>query len=149
MKHSRSIDVKFRCALVVLALMASFGAGCSESITAPTPVSLQNGSVSVAAADLEGTWILQSVQASGHAVQPTPIGATYTITFTDGRLSTRADCNVCNGPFSLSADRFTAGPTLACTRAACRTMEFEHAYTGLLGGEGTLRLVGGTLVLSS
>ena len=90
-----------------------------------------------------------SIQPAGQADQATPPGASYTLSFADGRLSTRADCNVCSGGFALSGQTLTAGPALACTRAACPTMSFESAYTGLLSGDSTITLSGSTLVLSS
>jgi heat shock protein HslJ len=69
--------------------------------------------------------------------------------FAQGRLSTRADCNVCSGEFALSGQTLTAGPALACTRAACPTMAFENDYTRLLGGNSMIALSGDTLALSS
>jgi len=98
---------------------------------------------------LSGTWNLVSIQPAGQADQPPPPGASYTLTFTDGRLSTRVDCNVCNGAFSLSGQTLTAGPALACTRAACPTMAFENGYTSLLSGESTVTLASNVLALSS
>jgi len=98
---------------------------------------------------LSGTWNLVSIQPAGQAHQPAPPGASYTLTFTDGRLSTRVDCNVCNGAFSLSGQTLTAGPALACTRAACPTMAFENGYTSLLSGESTVTLASNVLALSS
>ena len=98
---------------------------------------------------LAGTWKLQSLQPAGDVAQTTPAGASYTLTFADGRLSTRADCTVCGGPFALSGQTLTAGPTLACTRAACPTMAFESTYTRLLSGDSTVTLSDGALVLSS
>ena len=90
-----------------------------------------------------------SIQQAGEADQPTPPGASYTLTFADGRLSTRVDCNVCNGAFTLSGQTLTAGPALACTRAACSTMAFENGYTSLLSGESTVVLSSNVLALSS
>lgn len=101
------------------------------------------------ASQIEGTWNLQSLQPTGQAEQPAPVGARYALTFADGRLSARADCNTCNGASTLSGRVLTAGPALACTRAACPTMAFEHAYTTLLGGDSTVAVSDGTLVLSS
>jgi heat shock protein HslJ len=98
---------------------------------------------------LSGTWNLVSIHPAGQTEQVTPAGTTYALTFADGRLSTRADCNTCGGGFALSGQTLTAGPALACTRAACPTMEFEGVYTRLLSGEGTVTLSGSTLVLSS
>jgi heat shock protein HslJ len=90
-----------------------------------------------------------SLRAEGQGDESAPSGTAYTITFADERLSTRVDCNICNGGFSLTGQMLTAGPALACTRAACPTMAFEHTYTTLLGGESLVTLSDRTLVLSS
>jgi heat shock protein HslJ len=134
---------RFR-AFVGLVLVASLAAGCAGS-----SATLTSPSSTVTAGQLAGTWSLLSIQPSDQSEQATPAGATYALTFADGRLSTRVDCNTCSGSFALSGQTLTAGPALACTRAACRTMEFENAYTRLLGGEGTVTLSGDSLVLSS
>jgi heat shock protein HslJ len=89
------------------------------------------------------------MQSAGQRVQSAPAGATYTLTFTDGRLSTRVDCNTCNGAFGVSGQTLTAGPALACTRAACPTMAFENEYTRVLAGDSSVTLSASTLVLSS
>jgi heat shock protein HslJ len=130
--------------LLSLIFVASLAAGCAES-----SATLTSPSSTVTAGQLAGTWTLLSIQATGQSEQAAPAGATYALTFADGRLSTRVDCNTCNGPFALSGQTLTAGPALACTRAACRTMEFENTYTRLLGGDGTVTLSGDSLVLSS
>jgi heat shock protein HslJ len=98
---------------------------------------------------LAGTWTLVSIQPFGQPEQATPSGASYNLTFADGRLSTRADCNRCSGGFAISGQTLTAGPALACTRAACPTMQFESAYTNLLSGDSTVTLSDGSLLLSS
>ena len=140
----------FRCSSPSLGTIAtSLGAGCSEPLSTPTSFSPDTTPLNFTVGELAGTWNLLSIEVAGQAAQPTPAGSTYTLTFADGRLSTRADCNVCNGTFSLSGQTLTAGPTLACTRAACRTMDFENAYTRMLAGEGTATLAGETLRLSS
>jgi heat shock protein HslJ len=133
---------------VGLAIVASLAVGCSESSSTPTSSSA-SGSPAFTADQLAGTWNLLSILPTGQAERATPAGATYNLTFADGRLSTRVDCNTCSGAFALSGQTLTAGPTLACTRAACPTMAFENAYTSLLGGESTVTVSGGTLVLSS
>jgi heat shock protein HslJ len=112
---------------------------CSESPTSPSPTTDQ----------LAGTWTVISIQLAGQGEQPAPAGAVYTLTFDEGRLSTRADCNTCGGTFVVSGPVLTAGPGLACTRAACPTMAFENSYTGLLAGESTVTLSDDRLVLSS
>jgi heat shock protein HslJ len=133
-----------RRSLSSLVFVASLAAGCAGS-----SATLTSPSSTVTAGQLAGTWTLLSIHPAGQSEQATPAGATYALTFADGRLSTRVDCNTCNGPFALSGQTLTAGPGLACTRAACRTMEFENTYTRLLGGEGTVTLSGDSLVLSS
>ena len=135
--------------LLAVLFAVLLAAGCAESLSTPASPSNGTGSAILAAGDLAGTWRLLSIQATGGSMMPTPAGADYTLTLGDGRLSTRVDCNVCSGTFSLSGERLTAGPALACTRAACRTMEFENAYTRILGGEGTVALAGATLSVSS
>jgi heat shock protein HslJ len=134
----------FVVGLVVILLAA----GCN-SASSPTSPSSPGGSPILTADQLAGTWNLLSIGPAGQSEQPTPSGAAYTLTFTDSRLSTRVDCNVCNGGFALSGQTLTAGPALACTRAACSTAAFEHAYTTLLGGESLVRLSDGSLMLSS
>jgi heat shock protein HslJ len=98
---------------------------------------------------LAGTWKLVSIQNAGQSEETSPSSAEYSLTLADGRLSTRADCNVCVGAFTLSGQTLTAGPALACTRAACPTMVFEAAFTGILSGQHTVTLPDGMLVLSS
>ena len=135
--------------LVVAALLTT---GCAGSATAPTSPDNQSPSSSspaLTAGQLAGTWNLQSAQPEGAAAEATPAGASYTLTFADGRLSTRADCNLCGGTYVLSGQTLTAGPALACTRAACPTMAFESTDTRLLSGDSTVTLTDGTLVLSS
>ena len=136
----------FSRSIVGLFIATLLAVGCSAGPTSPTAV---NGSLALTADQLAGTWNLLSIQPAGQSEQPTPADATYTLTFQDGRISTRVDCNTCNGAFALSGRTLTSGPALACTRAACRTMEFETAYTRVLGGDSTVTLSGATLVLSS
>ena len=143
---------------VVAALLATGCAGSASTPSAPSPSGApaspvdqppRSGSPAPTVDQLAGTWNLQSLQPAGDVEQTTPAGASYTLTFADGRLSTRADCNVCGGPFVLSGQTLTAGPSLACTRAACPTMAFESTYTRLLGGDSTVTLSDRALVLSS
>ena len=133
-------------AFIVLAVAA---AGCSGSPDTLTSPSAANGSLALTADQIAGTWRLSSMQVAGEAAQTAPAGATYTLSFADGRLSTRADCNTCGGAFTLAGNTLNAGPALACTRAACPTMAFEMVYTGILAGESTMTLSGNTLVLNS
>jgi heat shock protein HslJ len=115
----------------------------------PTAPSGLAGSTTLTADQLAGTWQLVSIQPFGQTEQATPSAASYSLTFADGRLSTRADCNSCGGTFAISGQTLTAGPALACTRAACPTMEFESIYTRLLSGDSTVTVSDGSLLLSS
>ncbi len=139
--------------LYVRALFVVFSAAavaaCSSSASNPLSPSPGSGSTTLTADQLAGTWTLSSLQPAGQPEQATPAGAIYDLTFGDLRLSARTDCNVCSGAFSVSDESLVAGPALACTRAACSTMAFESQYTGLLAGESTAVVSGGTLTLSS
>src|SRR5262245_46563270 len=123
-----------------LFVAASLAIGCSESRSTLT-------SPSLIASQLAGTWNVVSIQPTGQPQQTTPAGASYTLTFADGRLSTRVDCNTCSGAFVLSGQALTAGPVLACTRAACSTAAFGNTYVSLLSGESTVSVSGATLLL--
>ncbi len=134
-------------ALQALLVVALFSAGCAGS--AVTPVSPSSPGSEVTAGQLAGTWSLLSLQPTSQAEQPAPVGVRYALTFADGRVSARADCNTCNGAAVLAGDTLTAGPALACTKAACPTMGFESVYTSLLSGDSAVTLSDGALVLSS
>ncbi|MGE0394964.1 MAG: META domain-containing protein [Vicinamibacterales bacterium] len=110
---------------------------CAAVLVAPG-CDIFTGPSSLTEAQLTGTWTLSSLQASGQASQNVPAGATYTLTIADGNLSARADCNTCAGRYTLAGTTLTAGPALACTRAACPTAAFESTFTTILGGESTV-----------
>ena len=136
--------------LSVFGVIVSLCVGCSDSPSAPTaPSPASTASSALTADQLAGTWTLVSIQPSGEGVQPTPPGATYTLSFSTGRLSTKADCNSCSAAFTVLGQTLTVGPALACTRAACPTMAFENVYTSLLSGDSTVSVSEKTLVLSS
>lgn len=137
------------CKFASLLFVCSLAVGCAQSMSAPTAPSGVTGSTTLTADQLAGTWQLVLIQPFGQSEQATPSTARYTLTFADGRLSTRADCNSCGGTFALSGQTLTAGPALACTRAACPTMEFESIYTRLLSGDSTVTLSDRGLQLSS
>jgi heat shock protein HslJ len=138
------------CTFASLLLVASFGIGCAQLTSAPSAPSGIEGSTALTADQLAGKWNLVSIQPFGQPERTTPSTALYTLTLAaDGHLSTLADCNGCVGTFAVSGQTFTAGPNLACTRAACPTMEFESIYTSLLSGDSTVTLSGQSLLLSS
>lgn len=133
--------------VVALFLASSFTVACSESSSTPTSPTATAGSSALTASQVAGTWTLVSLQLNGQAAEAAPAG--YSLTLADGQLSTRVDCNTCAGSYTLAGAMFTAGPNLACTRAACATMTFESAYTTALAGQSTATVSGSTLVLSS
>jgi heat shock protein HslJ len=133
---------------VAILLTASLTVACSESSSTPTSPTASSGpSSALTASQIAGSWTLVSVQVDGQAAQAAPSG--YSLTLGEGQLSTRVDCNTCSGRFTVEGQFLTAGPALACTRAACATMAFETAYTGVLSGQSTVTASGNTLVLSS
>ena len=132
-----------------IVVVASLAIGCSNSPFTPTSPESTANSLTLTNQTLEGTWRLSSVQPAGQPRLNPPAGASYTLAFDDGRLSTRADCNTCVGSYTFSGQTLTAGPALACTRAACPTMAFENTYTSLLSGEHVVTTSADTLVLSS
>jgi heat shock protein HslJ len=137
--------------LSAFGIIVCLAVGCSESLSTPTSPSgaAPTAPAALTVDQLGGTWNLVSIQPTGQGVQLTPVGANYTLSFASGRLSTKADCNSCSAAFTLSGQTLTAGPAMACTRAACPTMAFETVYTSLLSGESTATVSARTLVLSS
>lgn len=136
-----------RFSALAFILLSFVATACSETPSSPTSASAGGGSLALTTGQLTGTWTLTALQPTGQPSQASP--AAYAITFSDGRISTRVDCNVCNGAFALAGQTLTVGPNLACTRAACPTMAFETLYTSILGGDHTVEVSGNTLVLSS
>jgi len=69
----------------------------------------------------------------------------YTLEFpSDERLSVRADCNRCNGGYSLIDGTLEIG-LLACTLAACPPGSLDGPYLSALGSATTLEQEGQTL----
>ena len=134
---------------VPLALGLFLFAGCSMTSNAVTSPSGATGSLGLTADQIAGTWSLASLQKAGQEAQAVPSGATYTLTLADGKVSTRADCNMCSSAFTLSGQTLNVAEVMACTRAACPTMAFESAYTSILGGASAVAQSGTTLVLTS
>jgi heat shock protein HslJ len=128
--------------------VAYISSACSSPVTSPTSMAASSSSA-YTSAQLEGSWIVSAIQPAGGSKQDRPTGATYTLTFADGRFSTRADCNTCAGSFTVDGTNLTTSSNLACTRAACPTMSFESAYTSLLSGNSQAVVANSTLTLSS
>lgn len=133
-----------RTSLIAIAAVLALSS-CSN----PTSPSSTSGNSAYTAALLEGTWTVMYVQPVGQARLDRPTTATYTLTFTDGRISARADCNMCGTAFSINGNTMLVGAALACTRAACPTASFEALYTSILSGDSTITISGSTLTLTS
>lgn len=131
------------CAAIVVAatILSSCASPSTPTSASPSPAHT--------AALLEGTWALVSIQPSGEVAQTRPASAVYTLTLTDGRVSTRVDCNMCGGAFSIAGSTMFVGSSLACTRAACPTASFEALYTSILSGDSTIVINGSSLTLTS
>lgn len=125
------------------------GAACSYATRSPTSPSSAAGAVALTAENLAGTWSLVTLQPAGGAQQARPGTATYNVVFENGRISARADCNMCSGSTTLSGNSLTIGPALACTRAACPTMAFESTFESILSGDSTATIDGRALTLTS
>jgi heat shock protein HslJ len=130
-------------------LLSVLTVACSDSPAMPTSPTAARGSLALTASQISGAWTLTSIQVAGQGAQPVPAGASYTLNFADSRFSVRADCNTCVGTYGISGSTVTLGPALACTRAACPTMQFEATYTNLLSVDATARLTADTLILTS
>ena len=130
--------------LVGLSFVASFALGCSGS----TPTLTSASSLAPTAPQLPGTWNLSRFDRRGGRAGQTVRRQLHTNPV-DGRLSTRADGNICGGNYTLNGQTLMAAPLMARTRAACPTMAFENTYMKLLAGESTVSLSGGTLEFTS
>ena len=146
-RYDSGVIKNLRSGLVAF-LLSAVAAGCSD--TPATPTSPTGGSGSLAlTSQLSGAWTLRSIQVAGEPAATVPGGARYTLSFSDGRVSIRADCNSCGGTYVLDGNTIAIGPTLACTRAACPTMALEAAYMKVLSGEATAAASDSLLVLTS
>ena len=134
---------------IVIVFVALFSSACSGAIDTPTSPSSATGSTALTVSQVSGSWKLTYLQEADQPGQPAPAGASYGLTFADGRASVRADCNVCGGAVTASDQSIVIGPALACTRAACPTMAFETLYERLLSGESQPTVSGSVLTLSS
>jgi heat shock protein HslJ len=132
-----------------LLLAAAAASACSSASSAPTAPSSVSGSTNLTSAQLSGTWTVTSIQPAGRGEQIAPASAIYSLSLDGERVSSRVDCNRCGGAMKLDGSTLTIGPALACTRAACPTMDFESAYLSVLSGDSQASAEGDSLTLSS
>lgn len=120
-----------RCRSWAAAWVMAIGfVGCSDgdSLTSPTSPS-----------QLDGTWRLIRMMTSEGVHNEELAAGRFNVTFTDGTLQAKADCNLCNGPAGLSGATLTVGP-VACTRAACDSAPLDTRFANLLDGTFTVRV---------
>ena len=131
--HANVMSIRHFSSVVVA--LALFAAGCSGSPATPTSPSAGNGSLALTGEQIAGTWTLSAIQVTGRRRSRRPPARP---TRCPSRM---ADCRPAPTATTAlarsrsSGNTLNAGPALACTRAACPTMAFETAYTGILSGE--------------
>lgn len=131
-----------RCLLTALGLAIAVTAGagaCSEEgLTAPT-----------SAAQVNGTWRLQQMTATGNAVHNEDLNANrFSATFSTGRVELKADCNTCTGAANISGATLSVN-ALACTRAACASAPLDTRFSAFFDGAITVRVNSRLLQLNS
>jgi heat shock protein HslJ len=103
-------------ALVVVAIAM----GCDENPVGPTPIK-------------DVKWKLETIERSGSPAVQVPNPEQYTLRLEgDGRLNARADCNTCNGRYSLNGTSLSIVSPLACTRAFCGSTSLDSSYVAAL-----------------
>ncbi len=119
----------------VLPLLVVLAACGDDAPTAPSPASIQNI-----------TWKLETIERAGVPTISISNPDAYTVAFqSDGRLDVRADCNTCNGRYSLSGST-VATSGLACTRAFCGTT-IDTVFTSALAEARTYSREGSRLIV--
>lgn len=132
-----SLD-RIRFALAVAALITTIASGCTEAgLTSPSSPT-----------DLDGTWRLTQMTTAVGVHNEPPTAGRFAVTFSTGRLSAKADCNVCGGTATVSGATLTVG-SLACTLAACASAPLDTRFTGVLHGALTVRVNPRLLQLNS
>ena len=127
-------------AAAALAAAAFLAVGCESLPSSPSsdPATLQD------------RWTLVSITKGSAASTPAPTGAEFTATFgADGRLSLRADCNVCNGAYTAGAGTLAVAGPMACTLAYCQSAPFDGDYERLVAASTQWTVDGTVLELSS
>jgi heat shock protein HslJ len=108
---------------------------CDKNPVAPTPPPIQGV-----------TWKLEVIERTGNATITIPNPEVYTLVFeADGRLNARADCNTCNGRYSLNGGTL-ATSQVACTRAFCGTA-IDVAFATALGEARQVSVNGNQLLI--
>jgi len=110
-------------------------ASCGDSLVGPS--------------DVQGEWRLVSLTRQDSSTVLISDPTRFTLRFgDDGRLSVRADCNLCGGPYRLDGESLTSGP-LACTKVFCATAPIDSEFVAILDGRLSAERRGSRLILSS
>lgn len=96
------------------------------------------------AADLVGTWKLQSLE--GKSVDDTDLVPTLEFDFVGKKISGNAGCNTYNAPFTLSKNVINIKPMIT-TRMACDKMDQENSFVNALKGRVDIDIENNNLVL--
>lgn len=101
-------------------VLLAIGLGCDDNPVGPTPIR-------------DVTWKLESIERPGSPSVAVPNPEQYTLRLeSDGRLNIRADCNTCNGRYSLNGTSISIVSPMACTRAFCSLSSLDGSYVAAL-----------------
>lgn len=82
---------------------------------------------------LQDTWQLVAFESNDGTRVEVDAPENYTITLNeDGTVNVKADCNLCNGVYTIEDNQIELGPQ-ACTRAMCLPDSLFDRYTRVLG----------------
>lgn len=119
--------------LLFLLLAAVVGAACDDAPLSPTAVR-------------DVTWKLESIEQAGAATITIANPDRFTIRLeADGRANVGADCNSCNGRYTLDGTSI-AFSAMACTRAFCGTA-IDTTYSAALSTIRTITVSDTRMVL--
>lgn len=130
-------------------IMFAVGGGVALLAILGTFLASRGGS-STAPADLNGTtWTTSAMTVNG-TEQPLAAGSTLTMTFADGRVSTKAGCNQQNGDATWTGGQLIMTGPMASTMMACEQalMDQDQTIAAFLSGNPSITQQGESIVLS-
>lgn len=134
-RHPARSQTLKKIAAILLSACPVVLASCGEDALGPS--------------DVQGEWRLVSLQQADLATTIIPDPSRFTARFQDaGRVALRADCNVCNGRYSIQDGALVSG-SFACTRAFCASAPLDTQFVALLEGRASTLDSGDRLVLTS
>ena len=119
-------------------LVCLAGVACDEAPpTAPSSTDVLNQ-----------TWRLQSIERPDGTRVAVASPERFTLQFeNNGRLSLRADCNVCGGAFQLNGKDFVVSP-MACTRAFCGSDSLDAEFLSVFATTASMVTADGALFVT-